>query len=31
VLLWNVEEARDAARAVIAAGVTPRDELVGRI
>ena len=31
VLLWNVEEARDAARAVIAAGVTPRDALVGRI
>jgi len=31
VLLWNVEEARDAARAVIAAGVVPRDELVGRI
>ena len=31
VLLWNVEEARDAARAVIAAGAVPRDDLVGRI
>ncbi|WP_423923569.1 NAD(P)/FAD-dependent oxidoreductase [Frigoribacterium sp. 2-23] len=31
VLLWNVEEARDAARTTLAAGVVPRDELVGRI
>ncbi|GAA0956266.1 NAD(P)/FAD-dependent oxidoreductase [Frigoribacterium faeni] len=31
VLLWNVEEARDAARETLAAGAVPRDELVGRI
>jgi hypothetical protein len=32
VLLWNVEDARDAARAVLAdADTLTRDDLVGRI